>query len=161
MKLGFIGLGNMGGELARHFLAAGHSLTVTARGERSRTNATRLGLKPLATPAAVAAASDVVFTMVTAGTDVEAVALGMGGIAEGARPGALLIDLSTISPLTARDIAARLGARGVAMVDAPVSGGVAAAKTASLTIFAGGDPADVARAKPLLEHIGKNIFHMG
>lgn len=161
MRLGFIGLGNMGSELVRHLLTAGHTLATYARSERSRTQARRLGLSLVASPAEVAQASEVVFTMVTAGSDVESVALGPDGIVHGASPGSILVDMSTISPAVARDVARRLGERDIAMLDAPVSGGVAAAKTASLTFFVGGDQAVFERTRPLLECLGKAIFHMG
>jgi 2-hydroxy-3-oxopropionate reductase len=161
MRIGFIGLGNMGSELVRHLLAAGHTLVSYARGERSRAHAVRLGLNLLASPAEVAQASEVVFTMVTAGSDVESVALGPEGLVHGAAPGMIHVDMSTISPAIVRDVARRLGERGVAMLDAPVSGGVAAAKTASLTIFVGGDQDVFERARPLLACLGKSIFHMG
>jgi len=161
MRLGFIGLGNMGSELTRHLLAAGHTVATYARGERSRARATSLGLSPLGSPAEVAGASEVVFTMVTAGSDVELVALGPKGLVEGASPGLIHVDMSTISPAIARDVARQLGERGIAMLDAPVSGGVAAAKTAALTIFVGGEQAVLERVRPLLESIAKAIFHMG
>lgn len=161
MRIGFIGLGNMGSELARHLLAAGHTLATFARGERSRAHAGRLGLSLRTSPAEVAQASEVVFTMVTAGSDVESIALGPEGLVHGASPGLIHVDMSTISPAIARDVARRLGERGVAMLDAPVSGGVAAAKTASLTIFVGGDQAVLERTRPLLACLGKAIFHMG
>jgi 2-hydroxy-3-oxopropionate reductase len=161
MRLGFIGLGNMGSEMTHHLIAAGHAVATYARGERSRARATALGLRPLASPAEVAQASEVVFTMVTAGTDVELVALGPQGLVEGASPGLIHVDMSTISPAIARDVARRLGERGIAMLDAPVSGGVAAAKTASLTILVGGEPDVFERVRPLLACFGKAIFHMG
>ncbi|MCR4331816.1 MAG: NAD(P)-dependent oxidoreductase [Sulfuricaulis sp.] len=161
MRLGFIGLGNMGSELTRHLLAAGHAIGTYARGERSRAHARRLGLSLLASPTEVARASEVVFTMVTAGSDVESVALGADGIVHGASPGLILVDMSTVSPAIARDVARQLGERGIAMLDAPVSGGVAGAKTASLTFFVGGEKTVFERVKPLLECMGKTIFHMG
>ena len=161
MRLGFIGLGNMGSEMARHLLAAGHTISTYARGEHSRAHASRLGLSLLASPAEVARASEVVFTMVTAGSDVESVALGPDGIVHGASPGLIHVDMSTISPAIVRDVARRLGERGIAMLDAPVSGGVVAAKTASLTFFVGGEKTIFERARPLLECMGKTIFHMG
>jgi 3-hydroxyisobutyrate dehydrogenase-like beta-hydroxyacid dehydrogenase len=98
MRLGFIGLGNMGSEMARHLIAAGHTLNTYARSERSRDHVGRLGLTPLPTPAEVARASEVVFTMVTAGSDVESVALGPDGIVQSNLPGMILVDMSTISP---------------------------------------------------------------
>ena len=161
MRLGFIGLGNMGSEMARHLLAAGHTITTFARGERSRAHASRLGLNVVAMPAEVAQASEVVFSMVTAGSDVESVALGPDGIVHGAAPGSIFVDMSTISPAIARDVARRLGERDIAMLDAPVSGGVAGARAASLTFFVGGEKPVCERAKPLLECMGKMIFHMG
>ncbi len=161
MRIGLVGLGNMGSELARHLLAAGHTLVTFARGERSRAHAGRLGLSLRATPAEVAQASEVVFTMVTAGSDVESIALGPEGLVHGASPGLIHVDMSTISPAIARDVARRLGERDIAMLDAPVSGGVAAAKTASLTIFVGGDQSVFERTRPLLACLGKAIFHMG
>jgi len=161
MRIGFIGIGNMGSEMARHLLAAGHTLTTYARGTRSRERATSLGLRLVSTPAEVAAASEVVFTIVTAGKDVEAVALGPEGLVHGAQPGLIHADMSTISPAITRRIAEQLRARDIAMIDAPVSGGVAAAKTASLTFFVGGEAANFERVRPLLEVMGKAIFHMG
>jgi len=161
MRLGFIGLGNMGSEMARHLLAAGHAISTYARGERSRAHASRLGLRLLASPAEVAQASEAVLTMVTAGSDVESVALGADGIVHGASPGLILVDMSTISPAIARDVARRLGERGIAMLDAPVSGGVAGANTASLTFFVGGEKTIFERTRPLLECMGKTIFYMG
>lgn len=161
MRLGFLGLGNMGSELVRHLLAAGHTITTYTRGERSRAHAIRLGLSLVATPAKVAAASEVVFTMVTAGGDVESVALGVHGLAHGASPGLIHVDMSTISPAIARRVGERLGERGIAVLDAPVSGGVVAAKAASLTFFVGGDKTTFERVRPLLECMGKQIFHMG
>jgi len=161
MRLGFIGLGNMGGEMARHLLKAGHTLNVYARGERSRAHAGRLGLTPLPTPAEVARTSEVVFTMVTAGADVESVALGPDGIVQSDLPDMIMVDMSTISPAIAQSVGRRLGERGIAMLDAPVSGGVAGAKAASLTFFVGGEKTVFERVKPLLECMGKTIFHMG
>ena len=161
MRLGFIGLGNMGSEMTQFLLAAGHTISTYARGERSRALAKRLGLSQLASPAEVAQASEVVFTMVTAGSDVEAVALGPDGIVQGDVPGLIHVDMSTISPAITREVGRRLSERGVAMLDTPVSGGVAAAKTASLTFFVGGEKTIFERVRPLLESMGKTIFHIG
>ena len=161
MRLGFIGLGNMGSELARHLLAAGHTLSTFARSDRSRAHAKRLGLSQLPSPADVARASEVVFTMVTAGSDVESVVLGPEGIVQGDVPGSICVDLSTISPAITREVGRRLRERGIAMLDAPVSGGVAGAQAAALAFFVGGDETVFERARPLLECMGKTIFHMG
>jgi 2-hydroxy-3-oxopropionate reductase len=161
MRIGFIGIGNMGSEQARHLVAAGHTLFTYARGERSRARAKDLGLSLVDTPAEVAAASEVVFTIVTAGKDVESVALGPEGLVHGAQPGLIHVDMSTISPAITRHVAAQLRERDIAMLDAPVSGGVAAAKTASLTFFVGGEVNIFERVRPLLALMGKSIFHMG
>jgi 2-hydroxy-3-oxopropionate reductase len=161
MRIGFIGIGNMGSEMARHLLAAGHTITGYARGAGSRDRATGLGLKIADTPAKVAAASEVVFTIVTAGRDVESLALGPDGLVHGARPGLIHVDMSTISPAITRSVAAQLRKRGIVMIDAPVSGGVAAAKTASLTFFVGGETGEFEQVRPLLEQMGKAIFLMG
>jgi len=161
MRIGFIGIGNMGSEMARHLLAAGHTLTTFVRGPRSRERARTLGLSPALTPAEVAAASDVVFTIVTAGRDVEEISLGPEGIIHGAHDGLIQVDMSTISPTITRRISEQLRARDITMLDAPVSGGVAAAKTASLSFFVGGEAAVFERVRPLLEVMGKAVFHMG
>lgn len=155
----FIGI--MGSEMARHLLAAGHTLTGYARCAGSRERAIDLGLEIADTPAKVAAASEMVFSIVTAGGDVEAIALGAEGLVHGAQPGLVHVDMSTISPAITRRIAAQLHDRGIAMLDAPVSGGVVAAKSASLTFFMGGETADLECVRPLLELMGKAIFHMG
>ena len=161
MRIGFIGIGNMGSEMARHLLAAGHTITTYGRSERSRERANNLGLSLVDTPAEVAAASEVVFTIITAGSDVESVALGSEGIVHGAKPGLTHVDMSTISPAITRSVAEKLRARDIAMLDAPVSGGVAAAKTGTLTFFVGGEAAILEHVRLLLEQMGKAIFHMG
>ena len=161
MRIGFIGIGNMGSEMAHHLLAAGHAVTTYARSGRSRERAKNLGLDIVDTPAEVAAQSEVVFTIVTAGSDVEAVTLGPLGIVQGAMPGSIHVDMSTISPAITRRIAEQLRSSDIAMLDAPVSGGVAAAKTASLTFFVGGETAIFDKVQPLLQQMGKTIFHMG
>ena len=161
MRIGFIGIGNMGSEMVRHLLAAGHTLTTYARSARSRERANELGLDIADTPAEVAAGSEVVFTIVTAGSDVEVVALGPLGLVHGARPRSIYVDMSTISPAVTRRVAEHLRARDIAMLDAPVSGGVAAAKDASLTFFVGGEDAIFGQVRPLLQQMGKAIFHMG
>ena len=161
MRIGFIGIGNMGGEMARHLLAAGHTITGYARGTGSRERALGLGMRLADTPAGVAENSEVVFTIVTAGKDVETIALGPDGLVHGAAPGLIHVDMSTISPAVKRRVAEQLNERGIAMLDAPVSGGVAAAKTAALTFFVGGEAAVFARVRPMLELMGKAIFLMG
>ena len=161
MKLGFIGLGVMGRPMALHLLEAGHELSVYARRAEAAQPLVDAGAKACASPAEVAAASEVVFTMVTAGADVEQVALGEDGIVHGAKPGTVLVDMGTIPPGTARRIAARLAERGIETIDAPVSGGEAGARNATLAIMAGGKAEVLARVRPLLERLGKTIVHIG
>lgn len=161
MKLGFIGLGVMGRPMALHLLAAGHELSVYARRAEAAQPLVEAGARRLATPAQVAAASEVVFTMVTTGADVEEVALGEDGIVHGARPGTVLVDMGTIPPGTARRIAAKLAERGIEMIDAPVSGGEVGAQNATLAIMAGGKAEVLERVRPLLEKLGKTIVHVG
>lgn len=161
MKVGFIGLGAMGRPMALHLLEAGHELSVYARRAEAAQPLVDVGATRRATPAEVAAASEVVFTMVTTGADVEAVALGEGGILHGARPGTVLVDMGTIPPGTARRIAAALAARGIEAIDAPVSGGETGAQNATLAIMAGGKAEVLARVRPLLEKLGKTIVHVG
>ena len=161
MRIGFIGIGNMGSEMARHLLAAGHNITTYVRSTRSRERASSLGLSPALTPAEVAATSDVLFTIITSGKDVETIALGPEGVLQGALPGMIFVDMSTISPVITRKVADHLLENDIAMLDAPVSGGVAAAKSASLTFFVGGEAIILEQVRPLLELMGKSIFHMG
>ena len=158
MKVGFIGLGVMGRPMALHLAHAGHELHVWARRPES---AADLPAVRHATPAALGAAVDVVFTIITASADVAAVALGQDGLCEGMAPGSILVDCSTIAPDAAREIAARLAERGIHMLDAPVSGGAQGAIDATLAIMAGGDAAVLDRVRPLLECLGKRIVHIG
>ncbi|MDT3736466.1 MAG: NAD(P)-dependent oxidoreductase [Denitratisoma sp.] len=161
MKVGFIGLGVMGRPMALHLVRAGHELSVYARRAEAAQPLVDAGARRLATPAEVAAASEVVFTMVTTGADVEQVALGEAGILHGAKPGTVVVDMGTIPPGTARRIAAQLAARGIDTIDAPVSGGEVGAQNATLAIMAGGKAEVLARVRPLLEKLGKTIVHVG
>lgn len=160
-RVGFIGLGSMGAPLVGHLLAKGFPVTVYARRAEAAAPLVALGAAAVATPREVGAASDVVFTMVTATADVEQVLFGEGGVAEGLRPGSLVVDLSTIDPEGARGLARRLAERGVAFVDAPVSGGPDGAKQGTLTVMAGGDAAALARVRPVLDAFSARVFHMG
>lgn len=166
--IGFIGTGIMGRSMAGHLLTAGHTLHVF---NRTRTKAQPLldrGAIWHATPGDVAAASDVVITMVGLPRDVEEVYLGGTvavppgqGIADRARPGTLVVDMTTSSPMLAERIAAAARARGLAALDAPVTGGDVGARSASLVIMAGGDAAAFERAKPVLDLLGKSVTHLG
>jgi 2-hydroxy-3-oxopropionate reductase len=161
MNVGFIGLGAMGRPMALHLLKAGHTLSVYARRAEAAQPLVEAGATRRATPAEVAAHSEVVFTVVTTGADVEEVALGEHGILHGARPGTVLVDMGTIPPGTARRIAARLAERGIEAIDAPVSGGEVGARNATLAIMAGGKAEVLERVRPLLEKLGKTLVHIG
>ena len=147
--------------MAGHLLSAGLPLTVFNR-TRERTRALEAaGARVAATPAEVARAADVIVVMVTDSPDVEAVIAGPGGIAEGVRRGAVVVDMSTVAPATEKRMAALLRERGADYLDAPVSGGDVGAKNATLAIMAGGDAAALDRARPVLERLGKTITHCG
>ena len=161
MKLGFIGLGAMGRPMALHLMKHGHSMGVYARRAESAAPLLAAGAVRHDTPAALAAASEVVFTMVTNSHDVEEVVLGADGIAQGAKPGSVLVDMETISPTVARRVASALEKQGVEMLDAPVSGGPAGAQAATLAIMAGGKAAVFERIKPLFACMGKTIVRVG
>jgi len=161
MNIGFVGLGVMGRPMALHLLEAGHSLAVYARRPEAAAPLISAGATLAASPAELASRSDVVMTNVTATADVEDVLLGPNGVIHGARPGTLVIDFSTIAPQATKRIAAALAERDVAMLDAPVSGGPVGAETATLVIMVGGAADVLAKAKPLLERLGRQIVHMG
>ncbi len=160
-RLGFIGLGIMGRGMTRNLLAAGFDLTVHNRTPERMRPLAEAGAATAASPAELAASSDVVFVCVSDTPDVEHVLLGDGGVVHGANPGSLVVDMSTISPRATRRMAERLGGRGVAMLDAPVSGGSEGAAKGTLSIMVGGAEADVARARPYLEAMGSTITHVG
>ena len=161
MNLGFIGLGVMGRPMALNLMKHGHQMGVYARRPQSAAPLIAAGATGYKTPAELAAACDVVFTVVTASSDFEQVVLGENGIIRGARAGCVVVDMETISPVVARNIAVALAAQGVDMIDAPVSGGPMGAEQATLSIMAGGKPAVFERVKPLFECLGKTIVHVG
>ena len=160
-RIGFVGLGTMGAAMAGNLARAGFPLTVWNRTPGRAGTLIELGATGAPTPAAVAKASDVVVTCVSDTPDVETVLFCRHGVAEGARKGHLVIDCSTISPSATRDFGSRLAKLGVAMLDAPVSGGSEGAKNATLTIFVGGNPAAFERARPILAAMGKTITRVG
>ena len=147
--------------MAGHLARAGHPLTVWNRSPGRAGELTGLGAVEAPDPARLAAASDVVVICVSDTPDVESVLFGPAGVDAGSRPGALVIDCSTIAPGASRDFAARLAEHGVAFVDAPVSGGSEGAQKATLTIFVGGEPTAVERARPILGILGRTITHVG
>jgi 3-hydroxyisobutyrate dehydrogenase-like beta-hydroxyacid dehydrogenase len=160
-KVGFIGLGAMGAHMARHLMRAGHALGVYARRAETLEAFRNEGAATYATPAELAAQSEVIFTNVTTTQDVTGVILGEGGVIHGAKPGSVVIDHSTIAVQATRDIAARLSERGIEMLDAPVSGGATGAENATLSIMVGGKADVLARVMPLLQCLGKTIIHLG
>ena len=160
-RVGFVGLGTMGQAMAANVARRGFPLTVWNRSPGRSGPLVELGAREAASPAELAAASDAVVVCVRDTPDVEAVLFGPDGVAAGARSGLLVVDCSTISPGATREFAARLAERGVAFVDAPVSGGSEGAQQGTLSIMVGGDPADVARATPILMTMGKTITHVG
>jgi 3-hydroxyisobutyrate dehydrogenase len=160
-QVGFIGLGIMGGGMSRNLLAAGFRLTVHNRSPERMRPLAEAGASTASSPAELAAASDVVIICVSDTPDVEAVLLGDSGVLHGAKPGSLVIDMSTISPRATRRLAERLRERDVAMIDAPVSGGSEGAAKGTLSIMVGGAPDDVRRATPYLKAMGSAITHVG
>lgn len=161
MKIGFLGLGIMGRPMALNTLKAGHEVVVWARRAESMLPLAEAGARIATSPAEVARQVDVVISMVADAPDVEQVMLGESGVASGAQAGLVAVDMSTIAPAAAKDIAAKMKARGIEFVDAPVSGGEVGAIAGTLSIMAGGSEAAFARAKPAFECMGKNIVHIG
>jgi len=160
-RVGFIGLGIMGRPMCANLLKAGYSLTVWNRSRPGIDEVVSLGAATGESPADVAAKSDVIITIVTDSPDVQQVVLGPNGVLEGARPGSVVIDMSTISPSVTREVAAALEQRGVEMLDAPVSGGDVGAKAGTLSIMVGGKPEIFERCLPVFQAMGKNIIHIG
>jgi 2-hydroxy-3-oxopropionate reductase len=159
--IGFIGLGIMGKPMAANLLAAGYPLTVHNRSRGAAEELAAHGATPVDSPRDVAAASDVVITMLPDSPDVEAVVLGSDGVLAGIEEGALYIDMSTIAPAVSRRIATVLAERDVDAVDAPVSGGEPAAREGNLSIMAGGSDEAVERARPIFDVLGKTTTHIG
>ena len=160
-KIGFIGIGHMGGPMARNLLRAGHQVTVSDPSAENVARLTAQGAERAADAGALAAASDIVVSMLPSGKELRAVYLGAAGVVEKARPGALLIDCSTTDVDSARAVARAAGDRGLQFLDAPVSGGVAGAEAASLTFMTGGEEAALNAARPVLMAMGKNVVHTG
>jgi 2-hydroxy-3-oxopropionate reductase len=160
-RIGFIGLGIMGRPMALNLMRAGFALAVYARRPESIEPLAAAGASPCESPAEVARRSDICFTMVSDTPDVVQVILGTGGIVEGANPGSVVVDMSTVAPGATRIMAKDLEGRGFAMLDAPVSGGEQGAIDGTLSIMVGGDPETFARVLPLLKVLGRNIVHVG
>ncbi len=160
-RVGFIGLGIMGRGMAMNLLRAGFDLGVWNRTPEKMKPFAEAGARTASSPAELATQSDIIITCVSDTPDVEEVLLGEHGVIHGARPGTLVIDMSTIDPLATRRIAEELRRQGVHMLDAPVSGGSEGAEQGTLSIMVGGEPEDVARAMPLFRAMGKKITHVG
>lgn len=162
MHIGFLGLGNMGGPMARNLLKAGHSVTVYDPSTQAVAALVEAGASPATSPASVAQASvAAIVSMLPAAAQVKQVYLGKDGLLAHVAKGVLLIDSSTIDPLSAREVAAQAAAQGNPMLDAPVSGGTGGATAGTLTFMVGGAVADFDRAGPILSAMGKNIVHCG
>jgi 3-hydroxyisobutyrate dehydrogenase len=159
--IGFIGLGIMGTPMAGRLLAAGHQVAVYNRTEARARPLGERGARIARDPADAAAGAEYVISIVTDSPDAEAVLLGPRGAVEGAQPGALFVDMSTIAPAAARAIGSKLGARGIGFLDAPVTGGDVGARAGTLSILVGGAASALDRARPIFESLGKRITHCG
>lgn len=160
-SIGFIGLGIMGRGMAANLLKSGFELTVWNRTTARMAPLVEAGARPATNPADVAKASEIIVICVSDTPDVEAIIQSEGGVLAGIRPGSLVIDCSTISPLATQQLAARLADAGAHMLDAPVSGGSEGAEKGTLSIMVGGDADQFARALPVLEAMGRTITHVG
>jgi 2-hydroxy-3-oxopropionate reductase len=159
--IGFIGLGIMGKPMARNLMKAGYSLVVHNRSRGAVDELRKEGAQAARNSGEVAARSEILITMLPDSPDVELVYTGENGVFAGAKPGMLLIDMSSISPVVARKLAGEAEKRGLDMIDAPVSGGEAGAISATLSIMIGGKVAAVERAMPIFQALGNNIVHVG
>lgn len=160
-NIGFIGLGIMGKPMAKNLLKAGHTLTVHDVNREAVKEVAAAGAKEASSSAEVARGVDIVITMLPNSPEVKQVVLGPGGVLEGARPGLLVIDMSSIAPLASQEVAAACKAKGVEMLDAPVSGGQPKAIDGTLSIMVGGDKAVFDRVKDILGTMGKSVVHVG
>jgi len=161
MKVAFIGMGTMGAPMAMHILKAGFPLVVHNRTREREKPLAEKGAVRAASPREAATGADVVVTCVSDTPDVRAILLGEDGVLYGIETGAVVVDMSTISPAATREIAAAISEKGVHMVDAPVSGGSEGAQKGTLSIMVGGDAEQVQRVRPVLETMGKTITHIG
>ena len=161
LTVGYIGLGLMGKSMARNICKAGFPLVVHNRSRAAVNELVAEGAKAAYTPAEVAAQSDFIFTNLPDSPDVYQVVLGVNGIIEGAHPGSIFVDNSTIKPAVTREIAAALAEKNVLSLDAPVSGGDIGARNATLTIMVGGPAEALERVMPVFQAMGKSITHVG
>lgn len=160
-ELAFVGLGVMGGRIARRLMAAGHHVTGYNRTKAKAQWLLDAGMRWADSPRGAAQAADVVFTMLTDTTALSAVTRGPDGLLAGLRPGALYVDMSTVSPAASRELAAGVATRGARMLDAPVSGSVSTLEEGRLSIMVGGDRDAFERVKPILLDIGPTVTYVG
>lgn len=161
MELAFIGMGTMGAPMAANLLKAGHQVTVHNRTRDKEEPLAAQGAKRASSPAQAAAGAEIVFLCLADTPDVEHILFGKDGVIEGAKPGTVVTDMSTISPAATTGFADALAEKGVMMVDAPISGGSEGAINGTLAIMVGGDPADVEKVMPAFKAMGKTITHVG
>jgi 3-hydroxyisobutyrate dehydrogenase len=161
MKVAFIGMGTMGVPMAINILKAGHELVVHNRTREKEESVAAQGAKRAATPAQAAQTAEIIITCLSDTPDVEHVILGENGVIQGAQAGSIVADMSTISPTATRRMAEALTGKGIAMIDAPVSGGSEGAQKGTLSIMIGGEEKDVAKARPVFEAMGTTITHIG
>jgi 3-hydroxyisobutyrate dehydrogenase-like beta-hydroxyacid dehydrogenase len=161
MKIGFAGLGDMGSLIVPRLIAAGHEVTGWNRTRAKAAALVSEGMKVADTPAEAARDADIMFSILTDGPAVTEVALGRNGVSAGLRKGALFIDMSTISPTVSRKVAEELRARGLSMLDAPISGSPITVRAGQASMMVGGNAADFERAKPVLLAIGPKVLHIG
>lgn len=159
MKLAWIGLGTMGAPMAQRLVDAGYEVTVHNRTREREEQVT--GAKRAVSPKEAAEGRDVVFTMVSDTPDLEAVVTGEDGALRGLKAGSILVDMSTVSPSATRELAAKLAARGVAMLDAPVSGGSEGAQKGTLAVMVGGEAEALEKVRPVLEHLAGSVTYVG
>lgn len=160
-ELGFIGLGIMGKPMVGHLLAAGHTVHVYDLSLGAVRELASKGAVVCSSSKEIAQKSDVIFIMVPDTPDVEATLFGRDGVAEGVKPGSIVVVMSSISPVATKEFAKKLGALGIKMLDAPVSGGQVGAEKATLSVMVGGQPEVFEQTKPYLEIMGQNIVHVG
>jgi len=161
MRIGFIGLGIMGGPMAKNLLEAGHHLVVSTHNAAAAAELVALGAESNRTPGEIAAQVDLVVTMLPNSPQVHEVALGPDGIVDGAHDGLVYVDMSSIAPLVSREVAEALAAKGVVMLDAPVSGGEPKAIDGTLSIMVGGDRSTFEKVEPVLATMGASVVHVG
>src|SRR5581483_6211072 len=161
MKIGFAGLGAMGGPMAGHLIDAGHTLHVLTRRRESAAAAIAKGAIWAETPKNLAANSDIVFTVLPGPPEIEAIMAGDNGLRAGFKTGTTYIDCSTNSPALVRELSADLAKIGISMLDAPVSGGPKGAASRKLAIWVGGEKAAYDRCKPILDLLGDQVRYLG